>query len=678
MPKSKFTKIQIDEVLKQSNDFWDKATDTMAPLFAMVNDYERLWRVRLPKDLEEKYDQHKDMSQLAQSDVYVNIKSLRAAMRTLLFSRKPFATLSRSGKPNIRDESIIKAEMVLQSMLDEQHDGSGFESDADKTIHQALYAGITCVMTYWQSKKVRVPIRNAANQLILDETTGYAQFEEKVVSEYAETKSIDIRRSRIDPSAESTKAARIVGYHTTVPLNELLDNNKDEEHFYKFNQKDLIDTTFDDGKYYEYSKNETERSEAKENEGFGDKIVEVREIRGLFRFTLKNKSFEVRDLVVHIGNATVVLGVKDNDLPLHGWELFDWPTVDQETDKMYPMGVVEPMFDAVIEKFVKRNQSLDEANRATYDMYIGDEAACANLPDQIEFVRGKINLVDTVAAQLNSVSAAIQPLARSSSGQDTFFQSEALGREIQKGQGLNDYVQPGNPNSTDTATAVTELVSGARSLTVQMVKILKDTYFAPVYCKQMILWNFFKGHEENTVYDEKGDPYTLQAGDVDFSCKVEIDVATALDKPDMIRRFIEMLPLLKTDPLLDQYAVTKTQIDLLKLPNPERLLVPNEHLNTILERENAALIEGVEQKISQYDNHSLHIESHVEALDFASANDLGVETEQFIQLHIEEHQEFIQQQSGALGNTKELGGNAANAGNQANPEVASRKPVGVS
>ncbi len=671
MPKPKFSKSQKDEIKKQAMSFWQEASDNMAPLFAMVEDCERLWQSKLPKDLEAEYAKHPDMSCLAPTDAYINLKSLRAAIRQLLFGRKPFATLSENGRPNVRSDNIIKAEWVLQSMLDEQHDGSGFESEADKAVHQALYAGITCAFTEWKRKIVRVPVRKEG-RIILDPKTGYAKFQEKVVSQYAETKAIDIRRSRIDPSAESTKDARIIGYQTTVSLFELLKLRRNEGHFYDFDENELFGSTFDTDKYHEYAKGETERMERKDNETFGDKTIEVKDIRGLFRFKQKDRSYEVKDLVVHLGN-NVILGVKENDLPLRGWELFDFPTVDQELNKMFPMGVVEPMFDAIIEKFVKRNQSLDEANRSTYDTYVGDASACENLPDAIEFVRGQIVRVDTIASNMSSAQAALSPLQRTGSSKDTFLEAESLEREIQKGQNLNDYVQSGNPQRQETATAVSELVSGAKSLTVQVVKILKDTFLAPVYCKHLILYNFFRGHEENTVFDNKGDSYSLSPGDVDFTCKVEIDIATSLDKPDMTRRFVEMFPVLLNDPYFDQYALRQTAVEILKLPNPDRILVPNEHLNIIIERENAALLAGVEQEVSQFDNHALHIEGHVEALDLLrdpraaqEANLAG--TEEFIQNHIEQHQGFIEKQSDALGNTKEFGGNS---GNLVQPEGAS-------
>ena len=160
---------------------------------------------------------------------------------------------------------------------------------------------------------------------------------------------------------------------------------------------------------------------------------------------------------------------------------------------MFPMGLCEPMMDAWVEKFIKRNQSLDEASRRTYPRYIADAAAAASLPDYIEDTPGKVIKIDLLASGLNSVDSAMKPLQTSTTGQDTFVQADSLGNDIQKGMGLNDYIQGLDPSRAETATAVTELTSGGRSLTAQLANNLKDSYLSPAWRKALILYDFFKG-----------------------------------------------------------------------------------------------------------------------------------------------------------------------------------------
>jgi hypothetical protein len=83
----------------------------------------------------------------------------------------------------------------------------------------------------------------------------------------------------------------------------------------------------------------------------------------------------------------------------------------------------------------------------------------------------------------------------------------------------------------------------------------------------------------------------------------------------------------------------------------------------IVERENAALMYGIELPVSPHDNDSLHIPMHVEAINFVQQQDPASIAEQqlttaALEKHIEEHQQSAQQKASALGNSKDLGGNS--------------------
>ena len=668
-----FSETQADEILEQAKRFWADATNAMEPLFSMIEDCERLWRVQLPVDLENEYASMPDLAALAPADAHINIKSLRAQLRKTLFAKKPYANLSFAGRPNIRSDILKKAQWTLQAMLDEQSDGRGFEYEFDRVTHQALYAGISCLYTKWVQRYEKIAIRDEDGNFLLDKN-GQTRFRQEAVNEYAESKALDIRRVRIDPAAECREDIRIVGFHAAKNLSELLILREQASH-YHFDTKEIMATTFDRDAFYRYAKGETTRyaDKGRENEGFADKLIEVQEIRGIFRFEDSGGNIRFEDLVVVIANREKLIALKRNDLPIDGWELFDFPSVDHELSRLFGLGVIEPMMDAIVEKFIKRNQSIDEANRRTYDVYIGDKAACADLPDNIEFSRGLVLKIDTAAASLASVGDALRALEKPNIGQDTFRQAASLGQEITIGMGRNAYRGDGNSDGVESATGVIELVSGADSLLEQMAKNLCDSAICPAWRKQLILYNFFKGHKESIVHDQQGKALNIEPGEINFLYKVDLDISTALDTPVMVRRWIEQYPTMLQDPFLDPYEVRRTNLEILGLPNPEKLLPPNEYIEMVIERENIALARGVQLPVHPLDQHQGHVESHLALIDELQRRRID---DSVAQEHLDNHLKEIEKQNKGLANTKETGAASGQIVNSGNAAIKSVPGVG--
>lgn len=659
-----FSKDEKEEIVKQSVLFWQAAEQAQRPFFDIVNEFERLARVLLPEKLASVYESYSDRSALVPPDIYNNLNSLRAHIRKAVFGRKPFIRLSIAGKPGLRNEVVEKMEQVLQSIMDQESEGKGFSAESDKAIYQALYAGLTVVYTSWEKKVIRRVRRDEDFQIVYDPKTKVPIFDENfVVAEYPETKSLDIRRCRIDPSAAERKDIRIVGYHSLSQLNELIVLNRANGNNYDFDEQELRDSSFHRTEYFEYDKSEadaySEKSEI--NQGFGSRHIEVWSIRGLYRFEKPDGTMEWKDLFVEIGNRTVLLSLKINDLPLHGWELFDFPAIDEQHGRLYTMGVVEPVRDTFIEQFIKRNQSLDSANRNVYNTYIGDSGACAEIPEYIEASNDQIIRLDLMASGLTDVRQALSVLDRPPLGQDTFMHAQTLSRTTQQTMRMSDYLQGINPSSTETATAVSEVVAGGRSLTDHLMEKLRDTYFAPVAIKKLILWNFFMADKESTITGADGRIFKVEAGELNFPFEASIETNIASTAPAMIRRFVEALPLLLNDPYWDQRVVRETMVQMLDLPNGVKLLRNREYAKVQVERENAALMYGIQLPVHDLDEHRSHIEGHVEALDFVEQRrekDPNLRTET-LEEHIAEHQEMLEQQTAALSNTKEIGGGAA-------------------
>lgn len=667
---AEFTKDEKEEILSQAIQFWNKATLAQENFFDLVNEMERLARGLLPEDLESVYDGFNDRSALVPPDIYNNLASNRAFIRNALFKRKPFFHLSIRGMPGFRDDRIEKAEEVVQGIMDSHDEGKGYQTVADKFIDQALSAGFTATYIQWTKDLEREVVKNEFGQPTIDKN-GRPVFRDVVVAEYPEVKPTDIRRVRIDPSATDRKDIRLVGYQHLMTLSEALKKNKSDtpgNDHWSFDEQELRNSPLQHDKYFEYVKSESDMypDKGERNTSFSDEQIEVWSIRGLFRFPDSTGSYTVRDLIVEVGNRTILMAVKHNDLPLRGWELFDFPAIDEKHGRLYTMGLIEPARDGFIEQFVKRNQSLDSANRNVYNTYIGDSAACENLSPYIEGATDQIILVDTMAAGLPNAQSALSVLQRPQLGQDTFAHSKDLERSTQITMKLSDFTAGATPQNQETATGVSALVSSGRSLTEHVIEKLTDTAFRPHIRKMMILWNFFKGDQDQEIFSRKSPvPLLIEAGELNLPFLASVDTNIALTEPSMVRRFIEALPLMLQDPFVNGRVLRETMVEILDLPNKDTLLVDDDHLQAIIQRENVSLLEGIPLNVHPQDKHQQHFEGHSQAAEVAGGSTPEMDE------HIKGHAQIIQQQQQALGNTKELGGGT---GNLTQPDAAASRP----
>ena len=674
-----FTAKEKEEILRQATNFWDETTTKMAPQFQLVDERERLARGKLPQDLEDQMASFKDRAALVPPDIYNNINSLRAHFRSSLFSKKPFLKLSHPSNPLLRDDPVIKAELTLQAMNDKANDGNGMASYADLVFYQAAYAGLTCVFTKWVRQVERRPVRNGQGQLQLDER-GKVLFRNEVVAQYAEDIPLDIRRVRWNQNAAETKDIRTVAYHALSTLSELQVKNRKRGNHYEFSEKELAESSFQKGKYFEYGPENPDAEEGENVKNYSDEVVEVQHFRGLFRFE-NSKGITFRDLIVEIGNRTILLGLKENDLPLNGWDLFSWPSVATESGRIWAMGIVEPATDSFIEMFLKRNQSIDGTNRDIHLKVIADSSAAEDIPEMMEHNDDQIIFVNASAAGLPNVSSAMQYLNRPGTSADPFTQSVSLRQDVQQTMKLSDFLQGRDPARQETATAVAALVSGGQNLTGHIYEAIADTYLRPTAKKKLVLWNFFMGDQQREVAGADGTALSLLPGEIDLPFNVSVETSLSATNPGAVRRFVEVLPTIMNDPQYDGLAVRETLNEMLDLPNKERLLIIPTVLENDIQNESIALGYGVDQQVDPNHNHIAHLEGHGEYLEFIvqqqQQQGVGIEQgQQIAQLrtdvleeHMAVHGQFIEEQQQAIGNTKELGGNT---GNLVQPDGASQ------
>lgn len=649
-----FTADQLEQIKVQAQEFWRRSEAQMEPYFGQVNDYERAWRARLPADLEAELDEHPDRTALAPPDFYINISSLRSFIRSLLFSERPYGKCSVMGKPHYRGDDIVKIEAVLQGSLDMQSKGRGYESEADKIVHQALYAGAAMSMTVWSTPLERRVLRNQITQEPLAQN-GQLVYQKQPMQPHGQTIGIDIRRGRIDPDCDSRDNMRMAGYHYLTRLSDLYQLRNSPDTPYDFNMQDVSKSSFLSEDYWKYVT--SDRPREVDSGTLLNKSIDVQHVRGLFVFETAPGNFDFRDLIVELANQQHVIRVQENNLPVNGWEVFDFFSVDQEIGRVLTMGVIEPMFDTWVEKFLKHNQSLDDAGRRTYPVYIADKNSTADLPNTLEYRNGVVYKVDMIASGAQSVGDILQPLPLAASGHDAFTHSGVLENIIQKGMKVNDYTSGVDPQRKETATAVAELVSGGRQLMEHLVSHLKDTGLAPSWRKHILYWQTFRGHLKESIYNERGEVVNIQPGSLLDPYIVDIDIATSLDRPGMTRRIIEMFPAIKDDPHYDGYEVRKTANQLLKLPNRDRLLKDPKDLIIKIHNENLAMTTGVEVIVPPGDHHAFEIEHHTQFVETLAANgDLTPEVEELFNSHIAEHEHYLQLQQAGIANTRDVGG----------------------
>lgn len=674
---SGFSKERKDEIFRRVTEFWDDATEKMAPQFALVDERERLSRGKLPQALEDAYAAYPDRSALVPPDIYNNLNSLRANIRQALFSKKPSIRLSHPRDPMVRDDSIRKAEIVLQHMNDKAAEGSGQAMNGDLVVHQALYAGITCVFTKWTVQVERRPLRNGDGSLALDDK-GAPIFKPKIVSQYAEDIPIDIRRVRWNQDAAEVKDIRMVGYSSIVQKADLIAKNRTGRNSYQFDEKELIESSFPKSKFNEFGPFNLDF----DNATVTNKIAELQHIRGLFAFENKDGSFTYEDLIVEVANRKMIVSLKRNDSPINSWEHFDFPAIHRESGRIWSMGVVEPAVDVFVEHFIKRNQSIDGTNRSVYVKYLVDSSADEDVPEYIEHSDDQVIRVNAAGAGLQSVQAAFDILPRPNTSVDPFNQSSALSRDVQQTMMLSDYLQGKNPSGDETATGVAALVSGGQGLTMHLIEGLADTWLRPTSKKKLILWNFQLGDKQHDVTMPSGEVAQITPGELDLPYNVSIETSLAATQPSAQRRFIEVYPIISNDPFYDQLEVRQTLNEMLDLPNRDRLLVNPNHLETTVTNESIALGYGVDQQVDPADNHQKHIENHSKYLAWVEeqlnrpnltsqeATQIGELRTDLLEEHIQEHMDALAQQQEALGNTKALGGNS---GNLVQPDGASHK-----
>ncbi len=635
MAKAKFTKAQREQILTQAIEFWDEATSKQSTFFDEVNDYNRLFHLKLPQQLEAEMANWPDRSNLMPPDIYNNVLAFEAAMTKLVFGKKPYGQISVNGNPRIRNEVTEKAEAKLTELIEI----GNFKESNKKIIKQVAIAGRSCAFTEWHKVYRQVPTFNDGK------VTG---IERRLVAAYPRCRPLDIRRVRIDDKAENIEDIRVVGYHVKANLTDILtrvDDPDDPMELSPEERKDLEKSAFDQGRYYEHVYEEDTKYQHTDVANWGDKPIELMDIRGLFKIEGIKKPM---DLIIKIGNRGTLLEARENELPIPGWELFVFPALDVEFNRKFPMGLVEPVLDLAVEQWLKRNQSIDKVNRDVYDMYIADMAAAADIPSRIPWYGGGVIKVHMGATGATSVLNVLAPLPKSGSSLDTFNHSAILGNEIQQTMRQSDFKQGTDPARKETATAVNELVAGGQRLDELAVDTLADTFYKPMWQNFLVLWNFFKGTQSDQVVIPTGEIVNIEPGELNHPFNITIDVSNSIERPLMIRRIIESYPFMKGDPSFDQYELNKMMVWALNLPNPDKLLPNPGWREAIIERENIAMLHGAVQPVHPLDNHQAHIEGHQKAMEQISQQQDISETDMgriftIFDKHLAQHGQFIEQ-----------------------------------
>jgi len=664
-PKEYFSTQELEQIKAQALAFWDDSTRLSTDFFTMVDAFERAWRSQLPASIKAIMDQYPDRASLCPPDIYWNTKSVRADIQRILWNDKPWAKLSLYGIPNFQSEQVEKAETMLQMLLDLQSDGAGYPAEAETAVHQAIYAGAGCIFTSWETQYARMPHWDGTGWRLGKD--GLFDFETRATYSLPKMNSIDIRNVRIDPMVDKGSAIRMVGHNYLARRHDLLAKMADKRSCFKFNREDLDKQSFSMEHYFE-SKNATqvEKDRMSKESTHGDDRHEIIRVSGLFRFAQPNGSYIARDIVCYIADRELIVGAHPNNLPINSWEMYKFPMIDREVSRFFTMGLPEPMMDTWLELFVKKNQSLDATSWNTYGMFAADKNAFSEVPDTITLEPGKVITLDLMACGLPSVDAALAPLRRQPLNTEPFAEAQVLGAELQKGFFKSDYSQPSTPSGTETATGVAALVSGTTKVMTMMCASLASTCFAPTYRNMLVLWSFFNAGSQLTVWDKKGRPLNVIGHELMMPWIVSIDVVNAIERETMTRRIVEAMPMLSTNPRIDQDELTKEVLSALKLS--PKLHIPDGLLDHVVLRENMALAAGVAQPVSPFDDDEGHILRH---LDFQQTEPAAIN--ELFDDHLAEHQENLQRKTAGLGNTKDTGGITS----AANPTSAGKYRTGT-
>jgi hypothetical protein len=197
-----------------------------------------------------------------------------------------------------------------------------------------------------------------------------------------------------------------------------------------------------------------------------------------------------------------------------------------------------------------------------------------------------------------------------------------------------------------------------QTLLIQLANRLKETLFEPSWRKKLIYYKHFKGHLENTVYDQQNQKLTIQKNELLSMYRIDIDIASNQERPTMVRRFVEMWPMLSNDAYFDQYELRRIAVRVLKLPGGDKILVDNTYVEFQAHRESIALAEGVQMPVDPRDKHDVHSRIHDQ---WMQRTDVPVNYS-VLSAHNEDHAKAVAQQNQGMGNTKEGGGLANSTG----------------
>lgn len=139
-----------------------------------------------------------------------------------------------------------------------------------------------------------------------------------------------------------------------------------------------------------------------------------------------------------------------------------------------------------------------------------------------------------------------------------------------------------------------------------------------------------------------------------------------------------MYPLLSQRPNIDGDLLDQTMIDVMDMPNGDRMLLTADYVQMLVDRENVALASGVPQPVHPKDNHVAHSKLHgqyIEDLQMMPPErvaQLKLDINE-VAMHKAEHDRYLQEMQASLGNVKAGGGLSANL---TQPGASSMAPGG--
>lgn len=272
------------------------------------------------------------------------------------------------------------------------------------------------------------------------------------------------------------------------------------------------------------------------------------------------------DRLIMVANRAVV--IRDTENPFEHGEIpyddaKDYP-LDKEFFAIGDVDLLIPLQDICNDV---TNLRLDNLTDLINTSYIVDRNANVN-PDDVISGPSKIIWSDD--------KAGVVPVRKEPLNANAYAEPETMYKAMQRISGAWEYYQGATPQRSETATGIIKLQQAALRRFGYRIKLLQKTAFKNILTKIMQLnQQLLPLNYPIKVFDRDME---IKLNPWDIAGKFQIQVSGSANLVGIEERMFQLWKEAKNDPYFDQVELRKRMLDVMDLPNSEKLINQSEGL----------------------------------------------------------------------------------------------------